>query len=750
MGRNRRRGSAPPLRRRGQPPPATPPRRSSSSPARPTLAVIVLVVVGAGLLAALSAAAWWQWQRGGGAAPAPGVLRGANLLLVTIDTLRADRVGAPGLTPTLDALANGGLRFTNARAHAPVTLPSHASIMTGLAPPAHGVRDNGSYRLAPARTTLAESLGAAGYRTGAFIGAFVLDSRFGLDQGFDEYDDRFDGVARSFAAGFVQRRADEVLRRTADWIVAGGATTSTTEATPWFAWAHLFDPHEPYDAPEQRVSDPYDNEVAFTDAALDRFFSRLRLAGALDHTLTIVTADHGEALGEHGEMTHSLFAYDTTLRVPLIIAGPGIPTAVRDAPVSHVDLMPTILDLLGLDIPGGLPGQSLRVTRDDGDPPAPPIYFEALNANLTRGWAPLTGIIADRWKFIDLPIPELYDLEADPGETQNLFARQMARAGRLRAELTALKARGAVESASVPVDADAQARLRALGYTSGRASRAEPDREFTAADDPKSLLAVHLEWRRVLARLATVLESPDGRAAGLEILDAQIEQSPQYAPAYTSAATLLIDLGRPTEAVALLDRALAHGLRTDAVLERLSLALLNAGEPARATDILEALVAVDAPWADDVNRLGAAYGALGRSDDARAQFQRALEAGPTAEIWKNLGVIEVQAGNLDAAVRAFREATRADAAYAPAWRLLGAALRPADAGGAIAAWRRAVDLTPDDVDALLDLTALLLETGSPHEARPYLERYLEAPSTSTDSARLAEIRQRLAELQARE
>ena len=743
MGRKRRRESAPLLRRRGQPPPATTPRRPHGANLKLRLAAALVVV-----LVVLSAAALWQWRRGGDAAAAPGGLRGANLLLVTIDTLRADRVGAPGLTPTLDALASGGLRFTNAYAHVPVTLPSHASIMTGLAPPAHGVRDNGSYRLAPARTTLAESLGAAGYRTGAFIGAFVLDSRFGLGQGFDEYDDRFDGVARSFAANFVQRRADEVLRRTTDWIAGGGAAPP---AAPWFAWAHLFDPHEPYDAPEQRVSDPYDNEVAFTDAALGRFFARLRRAGALDHTLTIVTADHGEALGEHGEMTHTLFAYDTTLRVPLIIAGPGIPIAVRNAPVAHVDLMPTILDLLGLDLPDGLQGRSLRATPDDVEAPAPPIYFEALTANLTRGWAPLTGLVADRWKLIDLPIPELYDLEADPGETENLFARQTARALELQAELMRLrlKTRGAVDSASIPVDADARARLRALGYTSGRASRADPDREFTVADDPKSLLALHLEWRRVLARLATVLDSPDGRDAALEILEAQIEQSPRFAPAYTSAATLLIDLVRPVEAVALLDRALAHGLRTDAVLERLSLALLNADEPARAVEILEALVAVDAPWADDVNRLGAAYSALGRSGDARAQFQRALKVGPTAEIWKNLGVIEVQAGDLDAAVRAFREATRADPAYVPAWRLLGAALRPADAAGAIAAWRHAVDLAPDDVDALLDLTALLSEANSPQAARPYLERYLANPHPDEDPARIERVRQRLAALETR-
>ena len=728
MSRSRGRASVKRLKRRGQSPAVPPPHRG----ARPRLTVAAVIAV-------LLAGAWWQLQRGQGSLP-PVALRGANLLLVTIDTLRADRVGAPGLTPTIDALADRGLRFPRAYAHVPVTLPSHTSIMTGLAPPAHGVRDNGSYRLAEARTTLAEILGEAGYRTGAFIGAFVLDSRFGLAQGFEEYDDRFDRVARSLAADFVQRRADEVLRRAGDWIVAARAPA----AAPWFAWAHLFDPHEPYDAPEPRVSDLYDNEVAFTDAALGRFLTRLRQAGALDNTLTIVTADHGEALGEHGEMTHSLFAYDTTLRVPLIIEGPGIPPGVRDEPVSHVDLLPTVLDLLGLDIPPAAPGRSLRAERGD-DSPVPPIYFEALNANLTRSWAPLTGLVADRWKLIDLPIPELYDLEADPKETTNLYDHQTARARRLQADLALLKTLGVTESTTVPVDAGTQARLRTLGYTAGRSGGPDLDRVYTEADDPKRQLDLHLAWREVLKRLAVVLATPDGNEDGLAILEAQIEQHPRFAPAYTAAATMLIDLGRPTEAVEVLDAAITLGLNSDAIRERLSLALLSAGEPARAAGLLETLVAVEAPWADDANRLGAAYAALGRVDDARVQFRRALEIGATAEIWKNLGVIEMQSGDIEEAVRAFREATRADAAYAPGWRLLGAALRPTDADGAISAWRRAVELTPGDVDALVDLTALLVESGAPDEARPYLERYLESPPAAADPARVAEVR-RLAQI----
>tara|TARA_B100000929_G_scaffold237246_1_gene194029 strand:- start:4223 stop:5068 length:846 start_codon:yes stop_codon:yes gene_type:complete len=266
---------------------------------------------------------------------------------------------------------------------------------------------------------------------------------------------------------------------------------------------------------------------------------------------------------------------------------------------------------------------------------------------------------------------------------------------------------------------------------------------YTEADDPKTQLEVHLAWREVLTQLATVLADPAGKQDALRILMAQIEEHPRFAPAYTAAATLLIDLGRSPEAVTVLDAAIALGFDTDAVRERLSLALLNAGEPARAAGILETLVVVDAPWADDVNRLGVAYGALDRVDAARTQFRRALEIDATAEIWKNLGVIELQAGNTPEAILAFEESTRADAAYVPGWRLLGAALRPTDVAGALIAWRRVVDLVPADADALLDLAALLVESGAQEDARRYLERYLGNIGTDENPTAVQRVRRQL-------
>lgn len=267
--------------------------------------------------------------------------------------------------------------------------------------------------------TLADRLKRAGYRTAAFVGAAVLDVRYGLDRGFDAYDDKYAEARGAPDFYVVERRAPDVLRPALEWILDARAAPG-----PWFAWVHLFDPHAPYRAPHEYTTErsPYDAEVAYTDRALSDALEQLRAGGQLDRTLIIVTADHGESLGEHGETTHGLFAYESTLRVPLIVTGPRIDASVLTRPAAHVDVMPTVLDLLGLEGEPGLDGRSIV---DASDTAA--IYFEALDASLTRDWAPLTGIVFRNWKYIDLPVPELYDLAADPAEERNLAAREPQR-----------------------------------------------------------------------------------------------------------------------------------------------------------------------------------------------------------------------------------------------------------------------------------------------------------------------------------
>lgn len=509
-----------------------------------------------------------------------------NILLITIDTLRDDRVRA-ALTPTLIGLAARGARFTRAYAHAPTTLPSHASILTGLFPPAHGVRNNGTFRLDSSATTIAELLKSDGYATGAFVSSFVLDARYGLDQGFDEYDDRYPHSSSAFR--FAERRAPEALAPAAAWIVR--------QRRPWFVWVHLFDPHAPYDAPfdsaqgkpERRAADAYDNEVAYVDAALGRFLDSLGLQ-VVDRTIVMVTSDHGESLGEHGETTHGLFAYDATLRVPLIVAGPGLAPRIVAEPVSHADIMPTLLALVGRSSPAS-DGRSLVPLLGGDTVPGTPVYFEALDAALTRGWAPLTGVIAGGWKYIDLPVAELYDLTADPREATNSLAADIARVTRLR-DLTIRIRTAAPKSGATPavVDAEARARLRSLGYVGATAWRLGAWRE---EDDPKRLLDLHVRFQRAVDAAA---RQPD---AAIRQLRALIDRRPDFGAAYLAAARLLLETGRAGEAVALLNTALTRGLRHLELVERLGAALLASGNPRSAIAVLEPIadadpVAVDA------------------------------------------------------------------------------------------------------------------------------------------------------------
>src|SRR5579862_6680968 len=395
------------------------------------------ILIAAAVVTALVAGAW-MLRRPAAPALQPGACTGCNVLLITIDTLRSDRVGAFGgtrhLTPTLDGLAAEGVTLTRTYSAAPLTLPSHASILTAVPPPVHGIRTNGLFRLGTRLPTLATVLKSAGYRTGAFVGAFVLDARFGLSRGFDVYDDRYGERHDGDAVEGAERRADEVIAPALAWINQPSAISHQ----PFFSWVHLYDPHEPYRAPEPYASqhEPYDAEVAYTDTAIGRLLADLRASGRLDRTLIAVAADHGESLGEHGEQTHGVFVYDATMRVPWILwAGPRLRQAASDGTVRLIDLAPTVLDLIGVAAPPEFEGRSIVPVVNGLETAPRTAYVEAMDANLTRNWAPLTGIVSGRDKLIDLPIPELYDLRADPGEASNIYPRAGDRARTLEALL---------------------------------------------------------------------------------------------------------------------------------------------------------------------------------------------------------------------------------------------------------------------------------------------------------------------------
>lgn len=608
-----------------------------------------------------------------------------NILLVTIDTLRADYVGAYGgrvPTPNLDALAARGARFDFAHAHAVVTLVSHASIFTGRYPYEHGIRDNTGYRLDPTQQTAATILKARGFATGAFVGGFPLDRRFGLSPGFDVYDDRMTRTGSTGEMSDRERRADDVVKAATAWIDA--------QPGKWFAWVHVYDPHEPYEAPPGYAAgtpaEAYGGEVTWTDAALGPLFTHLR---TLSHpTLVVVTSDHGESLGDHGERTHSLFAYEATLKVPLIVSevDPARPDAagrarVISTPARHVDVLPTLLAAAGAPA-AGTPGTSLLETIAAGRGEDRPSYFEAMSAAVTRGWAPLRGVLAGRDKYIDLPIPELYDLAADPAEANNAVSR---RGDRVRVMVETLKQFNIAPPARARQEtADTIERLRSLGYIGG-ASAAVRDR-YTDADDPKRL--VEIEQLLTKGNEALRASRSDEAIATFRTI---IEKRPDTEDAYRKLALVYWRAQQPARAIATLETALKNGITQPEVRIRLAQYLAESGQPGKAIALLEQDGGNDP---DALLALGNAFTIAGRNADAVRTYTRLLLLDPgNASAYENMGVAQLQGRDVRGAEASLRRALALNPDLPAALTALGVVLsQTGRKGEAVEHWKRAAAL----------------------------------------------------------
>ena len=418
-----------------------------------------------------------------------------NLLVITIDTLRADRLGSYGhqgaQTPHLDRLASGGVRFESCHSSVPLTLPSHTTMFTGRYPFATKVHQNGVNFVSENETTLAELFRDAGFNTSATISAYVLTSKFGLDQGFDVYEDSLEmGDLFRF---FSRIEADEVYERFTRWLQENGTDR-------FFSWVHFYDPHLPYEPPEpfleQFHEEPYDGEIAFVDFQIGRILDDLERLGVLDNTLIVVTSDHGEAFQEHVEEGHGLMCYEQTLRVPLIFYAPDrLPAGeVVSEGVALVDLLPTLVDLFNLERPSGLQGRSLvDLLQGKDDALSRSIYFESLAGVKEKGWAPRTGLIAEEHKFIKVPEPELYNLAEDPGETKNLFRQRRDMAGRLDSQLKELllSTEGEESPADRELTEEDRRHLSALGYLGSTSARSE------GLIEPKIGIQVEMKLRAI-------------------------------------------------------------------------------------------------------------------------------------------------------------------------------------------------------------------------------------------------------------
>jgi arylsulfatase A-like enzyme/Tfp pilus assembly protein PilF len=621
-----------------------------------------------------------------------GPSRPYNLLLVTLDTLRADHLPAYGYdgvaTPFIDRLAREGVRFERVTTTVPVTLPAHASIMTGTNPFTHGVRNNGAFVLADGATTLAEVLQGGGYATGGFIGAVVLESPFGIAQGFDTYD----GLAQYQAASgdeSGERPGEEVVARAGGWIRA--------QQQPFFAWVHMYDPHDPYEPPEPYASrypgSPYDGEIAYVDEMVGRLLQALEEAGAADNTLVVVTADHGEGLGDHGEQGHAFFVYDSTVRVPLILWGPGVVPAgvVPTAPASVVDIFPTVLSLLGLPaapVDGEDLGDRFRNPAAGGGA----AYAESLIPFLDFGWSELRALVAGDYKYIEAPEPELYNLTRDPGETDNLVDTEIERADAMAETLAELVAGDDVTQATGgSVDEDGLAALQALGYIGGGGGGTRVRRDI----DPKDMIRTYETFVSGLLETSDALEDgrfgdandalvrldelvPDqyivyyyfGRLAyeagdpqtSVEVLEHALELNPSYLPTYSQLANALHAAGDASGALALLEQAGAM------FPGNFTLTLLRGAIAHDTGDLEAALVAYRAASAlqpdhpELLERQGHLFLLRQQPAEAVAALRRLVQVTPErAAAWAQLALAQAQAGETAPAQRSLARAIEIDA-----------------------------------------------------------------------------------------
>ena len=603
-----------------------------------------------------------------------------DVVLITIDTLRADRVGG-ALTPAVNAVASRGARFLAARTTAPLTLPAHVSLMTGAIPPATGVRLNGVHRFDSSRPALAMLFKDAGRDTAAFIGAFVLDRQFGLAAGFDTYDDQ---IARSASAPLrleAERPASAVADRASAWI-RGRQTASPAASRPYFLWAHFYDPHTPYTPPADALAraggDAYDGEVAYADAEIGRLLRAVSAASADRPTLIVILGDHGESLGEHGERTHGMLLYDGALRIPLVMAGPGVSVGEHRRPVSIVDVAPTVLRLAGLAVPAGMQGRDLL--SGTGEPHE--VYAETVYPR-TLGWSPLAALVEDRWKIIapEGAGEELYDLERDPAERENAAGRKPEVVQAAAARLAAIK-RAEAEAAPAPASAEARERLRALGYV-GTAPPSRPGGQ--EGTNPASRIATWVAFEEALELLDA--GSARDALAKFSALHAANPGAQVIAATYASA---LSQQGRHREALAIYRNAVRTWPDDSMLFHDLAVAAQRAGLRDEATRAEQAAVALDPGNGAAHNGLGLLLIEAGRIDDARQAFERAAGADrSSAEYLANLGNAKRASGDRTGAEAAYRSALRSD---------------------------------PGATDALNGLGVLLVEAGRPREAIPFLER----------------------------
>jgi arylsulfatase A-like enzyme/Tfp pilus assembly protein PilF len=724
------------------------------------------------------------WLLFGGSVP--GLLRPdapRNLLLISLDTVRADRLGsyryAAAETPYIDTLASSGLRFEQATTVMPLTLPAHSSLMTGTFPGWHGVRDNGGFYLDDDQRTLAEVLKEHGYRTGGFVGTFVLDRRWGIAQGFDRYFDEFDldKFADAAAMDMIQRPGSEVVDRALAWI-------GENREQRFFAWVHLYDAHTPYQAPESvqarfpRTRDgAYDAEIAYADLQVGRLVEALRADGRLSNTLIVVVADHGEMLGEHGEATHGFFIYESATRVPLIVNGPGVPAAVIPDQVRIVDVMPTALALLGVDVPTEVQGVDLMPLAR-GEALDLTAYSESWYPRYHYGWSELRSIQDGRFKLIQAPRPEVYDLSADPREERDRSAESAGLLDRMARALDAFESRTTREGAHQgprPVDSETEERLAALGYVSGRINPKRLDQP--AGGDPKDKIELYNLLKQ--AGSLSIEGKLDEAAAAVKTA---LAEDPEIVEAYMVLGNVYKKMKRPEEAIAAYRDALARDDEHQNALFSLAIAYKDEGrldearigferarelDPRngkvlwqladlwmRQNDFAKAEAVVNDALERQVDearfllKLGEICIEAKRFDEAERALRRALEKKPGLALAHfDLGLVHEGRGQPALAIEAYHTELAANpTAFRAAFNAAKLLQKIGRANDAIALFRKVVEIEPSFGTGHLYLAQALLETGdlagAEQSARSGLENHPEPRMAPLGHYVLADVYER--------
>jgi len=679
------------------------------------LLAVVLAVAGAVLVV-------FALTRLTGRSPGPGgpptrATSGANLVLVTLDTTRADHLGVYGgdeeLTPNLDRLAAEGITFLETQSTAPITLVAHASILSGRYPFNHRIRNNGMFVLPDEVPTLATVLGARGYRTGAFVSAYVLARRYGLDRGFEIYDDDLSRGRHEAANVVPSRRAEVTLEPALEWL------SGLDGDEPFFCWIHFYDPHAPYDPPEQfrrrHPTDPYSGEIAYMDSVIGQLLDYISSEGLADDTFVAVVGDHGEALGEHGEQTHAVLLHQATLRVPWILSGPRLPRDVKvRVPVSVVDLAPTVCRLLGVAPPDGADGVEVTgiLTGDSARYLERSLYAETMLPRFQYGWSPLRSLRGARWHLVSGVREELYDLRNDPRELIELRDREAATARELAGDLAEIIGRDddLGNAARTTISQDEMERLQALGYLGAEVGpRLDPP-------DPRDLITAHVHTERARGLAA------QGRAEdALAELDTMLNLDPQNTSALSLQARLLGQLGRQQEGREVLERLLALEPDSAPAFRQLAQLELVQGNFERALEL--ARIGADKRGAFEALAVTEAVAlvALGRPGEATELLDDRLRDHPDeSELLAARAGLHVAAGDLGEAEDLLRHAVEVDALHTRS-RLALADLLDAQgrAGEAIPLLEELLRIDPGQTEALARIGIMRLDR--PDVARPYLE-----------------------------